>query len=58
MSGVTLTDEYEKAADFLGFSWAELVQVARMGFEGAFGELDAKEASLARFQASVEAVES
>jgi adenosine deaminase len=36
MSGVTLTDEYEKAHSAIGFSWEELVQVARMGFEGGF----------------------
>jgi adenosine deaminase len=36
MSGVTLTDEYAHARDALGFTWAELVDVARTGFVGAF----------------------
>jgi len=36
MSGITLTDEYAHARDALGFGWAELVDVARTGFVGAF----------------------
>jgi adenosine deaminase len=53
ISGVTLTDEYEKARDALGFTWGELVAVARMGFEGAFADAAAREAMLARFEADV-----
>lgn len=36
MSGVTLTDEYQRAAKHLGFSFEELTQVARNGFRSAF----------------------
>ena len=36
MSGVTLTDEYAHAASSLGFTFRELAQVARNGFESAF----------------------
>jgi adenosine deaminase len=47
MSGVTLTDEYEHARDALGFTWDELVAVARMGFEAAFAD-DARKGDLLR----------
>jgi adenosine deaminase len=56
MSGVSLTDEYEKARRALGFSWDELVQVARMGFEGAFVSRDTKGAMVAEFEAAVRAI--
>lgn len=36
MSGITLVDEYHKAARHLGFSFEELCQVARNGFTSAF----------------------
>jgi adenosine deaminase len=36
ISGTTLTDEYWRAHEHLGFTWEELVRVARMGFESAF----------------------
>ena len=36
VSGTTLTDEYWKAHRHLGFTWPELQQVARMGFQSAF----------------------
>jgi adenosine deaminase len=36
VSGVTLTDEYGHARDALGFSWDELVSLARNGFSRAF----------------------
>jgi len=36
MSGVTLTREYEHARDELGFSVAELTEIARTGFQEAF----------------------
>ncbi len=53
MSGVTLTREYEHARDFLGFSWDELVAVARTGFEGAYAPGPLKAALLQRFDAEV-----
>lgn len=36
VSGVSLTDEYLHARDALGFSWDELVGIARNGFRRAF----------------------
>lgn len=36
VSGTTVTDEYLLAHEHLGFTMAELQQVARMGFEAAF----------------------
>ncbi len=36
VSGTTVTDEYLHAHRHLGFTWAELVRVAEMGFEIAF----------------------
>jgi adenosine deaminase len=56
MSGVTLTREYEHARDELGFSWDELVRVARNGFVSAFAANDVKEHLLTRFDAEVDAI--
>lgn len=36
MSGVSLTDEYQRIHEALDFEWAELVDIARMGFQSAF----------------------
>ncbi len=36
VSGTTLTEEYWLAHEHLGFTWDELVRVARMGFDAAF----------------------
>lgn len=49
MSGVTLTDEYRHARDALGFTWPELVEVARTGFCGAFAPDDIRRALLDAF---------
>jgi len=54
ISGTTLTDEYLRAHEHLGFTWDELVGVARMGFESAFLHWDEKEAMLERFDEEVE----
>jgi adenosine deaminase len=48
MSGVTLTREYEHARDHLGFTWAELKEVARAGFEAAYLPDEEKSAMLER----------
>jgi adenosine deaminase len=53
ISGVTLTGEYEKANAALGFSWEELVAIARMGFQGAFAAGEDKRALLSRFEAGI-----
>jgi adenosine deaminase len=52
MSGVTLTREYEHARDALGFTWEELVRLARGGFEAAFAGEDTREDLLAEFDRS------
>ncbi len=36
MSATTVTEEYWRAHEHLGFTWAELTRVALMGFESAF----------------------
>jgi adenosine deaminase len=47
MSGVTLTDEYERAARDLGFGFDALAQVALNGFESAFLPLAERKALVA-----------
>jgi adenosine deaminase len=51
MSGVSLTSEYERARDHLGFTWDELKAVARSGFEAACLPADEKRALLDGFDA-------
>ena len=50
VSGTTLTDEYWKAHRHLGFTWPELQQVARMGFQSAFLPQEEKVALLERVE--------
>ena len=54
VSGTTLTNEYWKAHRHLGFTWSELQQVARMGFQSAFLPPDGKVALLERVQLEME----
>lgn len=49
MSGVTLTDEYAHAASSLGFTFRELAQVARNGFETAFASWHERRTMLESF---------
>jgi adenosine deaminase len=56
ISGVTLTHEYRRARDVLRFTWAELVHVARTGFEGAFAPEGTKRDLLERFDVEVGAL--
>ncbi|HKJ02031.1 MAG TPA: adenosine deaminase [Longimicrobiales bacterium] len=51
MSGVSVTDEYAHARDYLGFTWDDLVQVARTGFQSAFVDDAEKSELLAAFEA-------
>jgi adenosine deaminase len=53
MSGVTLTDEYEHARDALGFTWDELVRVARYGFEAAYVAPDVRARLVEELDAAV-----
>jgi adenosine deaminase len=55
VSGVSLVDEYARAAVHLGFTWEELTRVARMGFEAAFLPWDEKRRLLTAFDAEVAA---
>ena len=48
MSATTVTDEYLHAHEELGFTWDELVHVARMGFESGFTHRSEKAAMLER----------
>lgn len=54
MSGVTLTREYQHARDALGFTWEELVNVARMGFESAFAPAAVRAALVEDLEREVE----
>jgi adenosine deaminase len=47
MSGITLVDEYQKAAKHLGFTFEELCQVARNGFSSSFLHENERRALLA-----------
>ena len=49
MSGVTLTREYEHARDALGFTWKELVDIARTGFASAFAPQEVRDELLEGF---------
>ena len=53
MSGVTLTREYEHARDALGFTWEELVAVARTGFASAFAPEGVRAVMLEAFEGEV-----
>ncbi len=44
MSATTVTDEYWRAHEHLGFSWAQLCDIAAMGFESAFLPFKEKQA--------------
>ncbi|HSG09933.1 MAG TPA: adenosine deaminase [Longimicrobiales bacterium] len=50
MSGVAVTDEYAHARDHLGFTWDDLVDVARTGFASAFVDAAARAELLAAFE--------
>ncbi len=53
ISDTTVTEEYRRAHEHLGFTWEELVAVARMGFEAAFLPWDEKRDLLAAFEAEI-----
>jgi adenosine deaminase len=56
MSGVNLTDEYAHAANDIGFSFAELSQVALNGFASAFVDQSTRNRLLADARASIAAL--
>jgi adenosine deaminase len=49
MSGTTVTEEYWRAHQHLGFTWQELVRIARMAFQSAFLPWGEKVALLEKF---------
>lgn len=53
ISGVSLTDEYRNAQEALGFTWPEVVAVARAGFEHAFAPGEVRSELLSRFDGEV-----
>jgi adenosine deaminase len=53
MSGTTMTDEFLRAHEHLGFTWMELCEVALMGFESAFLPHAEKRALVARMRAEI-----
>ncbi len=55
MSGVTLTDEFERAAS-LGFTLPELATIARNGFESAFAMWQERRSMLSAFDRDVTAL--
>ncbi|MBI4539992.1 MAG: adenosine deaminase [Gemmatimonadetes bacterium] len=56
VSGTTVTAEYWQTHRRLGFTWEELVHLARMGFESAFLHRREKLALLARVSVEMEAL--
>jgi adenosine deaminase len=58
MSATTLTDEYQAAADHLGFDLDELARVALNGFRSAFLPHDDRERLIADAEASIDAIHS
>jgi adenosine deaminase len=53
MSGTTMTEEYARAAHFLGFTSAEMVEIILNGFRGAFLPWKEKSALIADVEPSV-----
>jgi adenosine deaminase len=54
MSATTVTEEYWRAHEHLGFTWAELCDIAVMGFESAFLPHREKQALVAEVRAEIE----
>jgi adenosine deaminase len=56
MSGTTMTDEFLRAHEALGFGWEELCHMAMMGFESAFLPWQEKSALVAAVKQELEAL--
>jgi len=56
MSGTTMTEEYLRAAEHLGFSDDELVEVVLNGFRSAFLPWGEKQALIAAVEGEVRAL--
>lgn len=57
MSATTVTEEYWRAHQYLGFSWAELTDLALMGFAGAFLAWDEKQALIDQVRQEIREIE-
>jgi adenosine deaminase len=57
MSATSMTEEYWRAHHHLGFTWDELCQVARYGFESAFLPYQEKRRLLAEVDADIAAID-
>jgi len=56
ISGTTVTDEYHRAHEHLGFTWPELCEISRMGFRSAFLHWEEKKALLAEVDEQIAAL--
>ncbi|CAN5179849.1 adenosine deaminase [soil metagenome] len=57
MSATTVTEEYWRAHQHLGFTWDELVEIALMGFRSAFLHREAKDKLLAEVKEEIAKIE-
>ena len=57
MSATTVTEEYWRAHQHLGFTWPELVEISLMGFQSAFLHYEEKEALINRVRSEVRELE-
>jgi adenosine deaminase len=57
MSATTVTEEYWRAHEHLGFTWDELVELAGMAFEAAFLPWDEKRLLVDRVQNEIDVLE-
>ena len=57
MSGTTITDEYLRAHEYLGFTWDELCDVAVMGFQSAFLPYQEKMALVEKVKQEIEEIQ-
>jgi adenosine deaminase len=57
MSATTVTEEYWRAHQHLGFTWPELVDIALMSFDGAFLGWEEKQALIERVKLEVREIE-
>ena len=57
MSATTVSEEYWRAHEHLGFSWRELVKIALMSFDSAFLSWSEKQTLIAEVRAEIAALE-
>jgi adenosine deaminase len=57
MSATTVTEEYWRAHQYLGFTWDELVDIALMGFESSFLHRPAKLEMIRKVKEEIAAIE-